>query len=350
MRGKITGKEQGKCPVCVRAAQSCVSSGQRRALLPLGDIRVAHGFHMVPQRDHRYGYFRLFDPRAQDELNIGPLRYGARVSAQVPLVNYSPRENHWRPAPLRPGEDQKYLEHDYSRRLPPPTGMSAKHVKAWGLEPEGEVENWTPVIRVPSPDPAPSAQAGPSRPKRKAASPPRKQPARKRRAVNTTPRAPSPAPSAPVAPRRPAPGGLFRPLYVLETLSAPDMPLKLQQGLVNKHFEQLLLSAGIIKSSIGSWNNHVRELREMGERLGFRVPLEEIQVVSRSDAVEWEDTPVDPNDRKGKKPARRPRVKKGKKSPSEIPESDEDGPEDPNHGKSSGEGGGSDGGHGGMAV
>jgi hypothetical protein len=228
--------------------------------------------------------------------------------------------------------------------------MSAKHVKAWRLEPEGEVENWTPVFRNLSPDPAPSAEAGPLRPKHKAASPPRKQPTRKRRAVITTPRPPSPAPSALVAPRRPAAGGLFRPLYVLETISAPDMPLKLQQGLVNKHFEQLLLSAGTIKSSIGSWNNHVCELREMGEHLGFQVPLEEIQVVTRSEAVKWEDMLVDPDDRKGKKPARRPRAKKGKKSPSEIPESGEDGPEDPNQGKGSGEGGGSDGGHSGMAV
>jgi hypothetical protein len=128
------------------------------------------------------------------------------------------------------------------------------------------------------------------------------------------------------------------------------MPLKLQQGLVNKHFEQLLLSVGIIKLSIGSWNNHVRKLCEMGERLGFQVPLEEIQVVSRSEAVEWEDTPVDPNNRKGKKPARRPHAKKGKKSPSEIPESDEDGPEDPDQGKGNNEDGGNDGGHSGMAI
>jgi hypothetical protein len=50
----------------------------------------------------------------------------------------------------------------------------------------------------------------------------------------------------------PAPGGLFRPLYILETINTPDMPLKLQQQLVTKHFDQLVLSAGIIKSSIDS--------------------------------------------------------------------------------------------------
>jgi hypothetical protein len=64
-------------PVCVRSAQSCIPSTRQRLLLPLEDIHVAHGLHMIPQRNHRYGYFRLFDPRAQDEVVIGCLRYGA---------------------------------------------------------------------------------------------------------------------------------------------------------------------------------------------------------------------------------------------------------------------------------
>jgi hypothetical protein len=220
MRGKITGKEQGKCPVCVHSVQSCISSTRQRPLLLLADICITHGLHMVPQHDHRYGYFWLFDPHTQDEIAIGRLLYGAHVSTQVPLVSYNPHKNHWRPAPLCPDEDQKYLKHDYSRRLPPPTRMSAKHIKAWGLEPEEEVENWTLVFCDPSPDPAPSVQAGPSWPKRKAASPPRKQPARKRRIIGTTPRAPSPAPSSPVALREPAPAACF----VLCTYWRPSAP------------------------------------------------------------------------------------------------------------------------------
>jgi hypothetical protein len=308
MHGKITGKEQGKCPVCMCSAQSCVPSTRQRPLLPLENIRVAHGLHMIPQCDHRYSYFRLFDSRAQDEVVIGRLQYGARVSAQVPLVGYNPRENHWCPVCLRPGKNQKFLKHDHSRHLPPPTGMSAKHIKAWGLEPEGEVEIWTPILRDPSPEPS----AGPSRQnaqppvkppsratrKRKMASPSRLQPPRKRHAVTivTVPPVPLPAPSVPLALHDSLPEDLFSPLRLLETLTAPDMPLPSQQQLVNNHFKQLVMSLGIIQSSINSWNSQVRALRAMGQRLGFVSPVEEVKVVSRQEAVEWEETPVDPRD------------------------------------------------------
>jgi hypothetical protein len=365
MRGKIIGKETGKCPACVRAAKSCVPTNIRGRLLPLKDIRVAHNLHLVPQRDHRYGFFRLFDPRAQRLLMTKPLPYDTQLSRDVPLVNYNPRANHWRPAPLRSGEDPKYLEYDFSRRMLPPKGVSAKDVKAWGLTPEGAVENRSPS-RSSSPEGERPPVAGPSRPKppprtkppsratskRKMPSPPRPQPPRKRRAVTviTVPSIPSPAPSFPAAPRESLPEDLFSPLRLLETLTAPDMPLPLQQQLVNNHFEQLVMSSGIIQSSINSWNSQVRALRAMGQRLGFVSPVEEIRVVSRQEAVEWEETPVDPRDRKGKKPALRPRAKKGKKTPSEVPESGDDGPEDPHHGKGNGEGEGKDGGSGAMVI
>jgi hypothetical protein len=362
MHSKITGKEQGKCPVCMCSAQSCVPSTWQRPLLPLENICVAHGLHMIPQRDHRYGYFRLVDSHMQDEVVIGCLRYGAWISAQVPLVGYNPRENHWRLAHLHPGEDQKFLKHDHSQHLPPPTGMSAKHVKAWGLEPEGEVEIWTPVLCDPSPEP----QAGPSRQKApppvkppsratrkcKMASPSCLQPPRKHRTVIivTVPPVPSPAPSAPLALRDSLPDDLFSPLRLLETLTAPDMPLPLQQQLVNSHFKQLVMSLGIIQSSINSWNSQVRALCAMGQHLGFVSPVEEVWVVSRQEVVEWKETPVDPHDHKGKKPALRPCARKGKKTPSEVPESGDDGPEDPHHGKGNGKGGNKNGGNGAIVV
>jgi hypothetical protein len=144
MRGKIVSKETGKCPACVRAAKSCVPTNIQGRLLPLKDLQVAHNLHLVPQRDHRYGFFRFFDHRAQHLLLTKPLPYDAQISCNVPLVNYNPRANHWRPAPLQPGKDQKYLEYDFSRRMPPPKGVSARDIKAWGLVPEGVVENWSP--------------------------------------------------------------------------------------------------------------------------------------------------------------------------------------------------------------
>jgi hypothetical protein len=87
----------------------------------------------------------------------------------------------------------------------------------------------------------------------------------------------------------------------------------------------------------------------MGQHLSFVSPVEEIKAVSQQEAVEWEDTPVDPHDRKGKKPAPCPCAKKEKKSPLEIPESGDDGPEDPQQGKGNSKGGGDNGRDGGSA-
>jgi hypothetical protein len=127
------------------------------------------------------------------------------------------------------------------------------------------------------------------------ASPPRLQPPRKRRAVTvvTVPSVPSPAPAVP---REAVRGDIFGPLQLLETLTTPTMPFPLQQQLVDRSFEELVISSGIIRSAVASWNNHARELRSMGQRLGFVSPVEEIKVVGQHEAVEWEENLVDPRD------------------------------------------------------
>jgi hypothetical protein len=88
----------------------------------------------------------------------------------------------------------------------------------------------------------------------KMALPPHPQPPRKCHAatVVTVPSVPSPAPSTPLVFRNSTQGDLFSPLQLLETLTVPDIPLPLQQQLVNNHLKQLVMLSGIIQSSINS--------------------------------------------------------------------------------------------------
>jgi hypothetical protein len=367
MRGKKVGKETGKCPACVRRARSCESSGVKGKLLPLSKIRVVHGLHMVPQRDHRYGYFRLFDERAQQAFDLGyRLPYGAKVSLQVPLVGYNPRENHWRPRRLLPGKEQEYLEFDFSRRLPPPTGMSAEDIAKWDLQPEGEVTSFNPDPRYSpglesGPEEVPPPVPGPSRRKRKAASPapaPRTRPTKRTRSTVTVLREPPLAPPAKTFPRapRPAPsdGDLrvtllpVHPLMLLTDWRAPNGLNEQQQGLLDSIIRELTSLAGALTTAATSWNNAVASLRYLGQRSGFSADLPMVSMHRQPD-VEWEETPVDPQDRKGKKPAWRRKRKTTRGDQSNVEsepapgDGDDDGSEDgddPDEGNAGGEGDG----------
>jgi hypothetical protein len=272
---------------------------------------------MVPQHDHRYGYFWLFDARVQQAFDSGQqLPYGVKVSLQVLLVGYNPRENHWRPRQLLPSKEQEYLEFNFSRRLPPPTGMSAEDIDNWDLQPEGEVTSdprYSPGLESAHED-VPPPVPGPSRRKRKAASPApaHAQPVKRLRSTVTMPHNPRPAPSDETSSRKPRPAtadDLLRvtllpvnPVILLTDFKVPQSLTDQQHGLLETVIHELTSLAGPLTTAATSWNNAIAGLRHLGQRSGFSANLPMVSMHEAPD-LDWEKTPVDPQDRKGKKAA-----------------------------------------------
>jgi hypothetical protein len=307
---------------------------------------------MVPQHDHHYSYFRLFNEHMQQAFDLGRrLPYGMKVSLQVPLVGYNPHENHWRPRRLLPGKEQEYLEFNFSCRLPPPTGMSAEDIAKWDLQPEGEVTSFNPdPCYSPglesAPEEVPPPVPGPSCRKQKAASPapiPRTHPTKRARSTVTVLREPRPAPPAKTLPHEPQPVSsdgafwvtllLVHPLMLLTDWKAPKGLNEQQQGLLDAIIHKLSSLVGALMTAATSWNNAIASLRYLGQRSGFSADLPMVSMHRQPD-VEWEEMPVDPQDRKGKKPAWRRKRKTNRRDQSNVEsepapgDGDDDGSED----------------------
>jgi hypothetical protein len=341
MKGKrMSDKAADKCPVCIRAQQSCKPSSKTRELPTLGASHIPADLFLVPQRDHRYGFFRLYDPRYQVEHPIEDALHGAKVSLSVPLANYDPRNNHWRPLPLEKTDDEDPAEDD-SRFLPDPDDFPSDELQRYGIVPEGPVRPYK--VHAPHHSPA----AGPSKPKTSAKSSSKRKlsppaapetseegtRASKRRRVARVPRDDIPA-GLPTTHR-----SLLLPVSPAVLLSEFKSPTELgepQRDIIGGVLRELAAISGTLSSVAASWNTLISDLHALGQRYDFDGNLPAVFMHYRP-PVEWEETPVDPRDRKGKKPAwrKKGKMRRGDKSALEgdpVPESDEDPREDEDEG------------------
>jgi hypothetical protein len=89
---------------------------------------------------------------------------------------------------------------------------------------------------------------------------------------------------------------------LLTDFKAPKGLNEQQQGLLDTIIHELLSLAGALTTAATSWNNTMASLQYLGQRSGFLADLPMVSMHRQPD-IEWEETPVDPQDRKGKKPA-----------------------------------------------
>jgi hypothetical protein len=89
---------------------------------------------------------------------------------------------------------------------------------------------------------------------------------------------------------------------LLTDWKAPKGLNEQQQGLLDAIIHELSSLAGALMTAATSWNNAVASLRYLGQWSGFSADLPIVSMHRQPD-VEWEETPVDPQDCKGKKPA-----------------------------------------------
>jgi hypothetical protein len=360
MKGKRASKKAlDKCPVCIRAQQVCNPSSKTRELPIIGSSHIPNELRLIPQQDHRYRFFQLCDPRYQVEQAIEDALHGAKVSSSVPLVGYDPRNNHWRPLPLRETDGDYTL--DESQFLPPPDNFPPEELGRYGILPEGPVRPYK--INAPRTSPV----AGPSKSKttakgslkRKAArvatpetSEEVNRPAKHRHTVPAPP-----PPRVGQVPREDILEGLptthwslllpVSPAVLLSEFQTPIALPEHQRDLVNGVVRELVAISGTLSSVAASWNTLISDLQCLGQRFKFDGNLPGVFMHGQP-AVDWEETPVDPSDRKGKKPAwcKKGKPRRGDNSALEsdpAPDSEEEPREDPDRGGpadgGSGEGG-----------
>jgi hypothetical protein len=87
MKGKrVSKKALDKCPVCIRAQQACNPSSETRDLPTIGSSHIPEELRLIPQQDHCYGFFQLYDPQYQVEHPLENMLHGVKVSLMVPLT------------------------------------------------------------------------------------------------------------------------------------------------------------------------------------------------------------------------------------------------------------------------
>jgi hypothetical protein len=100
----------------------------------------------------------------------------------------------------------------------------------------------------------------------------------------------------------------MNPIELLNEFKVPSSLGTRPSTLVHSVLRELTSIASTLKSASASWNSLVLDLCYLGSQEGFDGHLPGVFMHAQP-AVDWEETPVDPTDHKGKKPAWR---KKGK--------------------------------------
>jgi hypothetical protein len=363
MKGKrVSEKALDKCPVCIRAQQACNPPSETRDLLNIGSLHIPEELRLIPQRDHHYSFFQLCDPRYQVEHPLGNTLHGAKVSLTVPLTEYDPHNNHWQPLPLREINRDPTLDNSWF--LPAPDNFLAEELGRYGIVPEGPVRPYK--ISAPRTSPV----AGPSRSKLtvKGSAKCKTAPADVPEISEETTRPPKrhhmvPAPPARCVaqvPRKDIPEGLptmhrslLLPVSPAVLLSKFHMTVALtehQHNIVSGVVHELAAISGTLSSVMASWNTLVSDLQCLGQQFKFDGNIPGV-FMHQQPSVDWEETPIDPNNRKGKKPAwhKKGKLRCGDKSAQEsdpAPDSEGEPHEDPSDGRPPG----NDNGEGGAMV
>jgi hypothetical protein len=171
MKGKqVSEKALDKCPVCIHAQQACNPLSETQELPNIGSLHISEELRLILQHNHQYRFFQLCDPRYQVEQAVEDALHGVKVSRSVPLVEYDPRNNHWRPLPLQETNGEYTL--DDSWFLPAPDNFPTEELGRYGILPEGPVQPYK--INAPQTSPV----AGPSKSKMAAKGSSKRKPAR----------------------------------------------------------------------------------------------------------------------------------------------------------------------------